>query len=49
MGEFGTITRIFGTLWGNEMIYAPKEKKNASAPGQLTKIQLETIFKELTA
>lgn len=48
MGEYGTITRIFGTLWGNEMIFAPKEKSEASAPGQLTKEQLEKILKRIT-
>lgn len=48
MGEFGTITRVYGTLWGNEMIFAPQETRNESAPGQLTKMQLESIFKELT-
>jgi len=47
MGEFGTITRVYGTLWGNELIYAPNEKKEASAPGQLTKKQLEIIFNEI--
>ena len=47
MGEFGTITRVFGTLWGNELIYAPNTKKEASAPGQLTKHELETILKIL--
>lgn len=44
MGEFGIITRIFGTIWGNEMIFAPKIKDLSSAPGQLTREQLETIF-----
>lgn len=44
MGEFGILTRLFGTLWGNEMIFAPIEKSGQSAPGQLTKKQLETIF-----
>lgn len=44
MGAFGTITRVFGTLWGNELIYAPQTQKEASAPGQLTKHELETIF-----
>lgn len=48
MGEQGSVTRIFGTLWGNEMIFAPKEKNENSAPGQLTKMQLEQIFKNLS-
>lgn len=47
MGEFGVVTRIFGTLWGNEMIFAPKVLAEQSAPGQLAKDQLETIFNEL--
>jgi 3-dehydroquinate dehydratase-1 len=44
MGEHGTITRIFATLWGNEMIFAPRATKENSAPGQLTKTQLEKII-----
>lgn len=47
MGEHGSITRIFGTLWGNELIYAPQNVSEQSAPGQLTKEKLETIFKNL--
>lgn len=47
MGKHGTITRIFGTLWGNEMIFAPLDAKNQTAPGMLTKKQLENIFNEL--
>lgn len=44
MGKFGTITRVYGTLWGNELIYAPQSEKEASAPGQLQKKELEEIF-----
>ena len=44
MGEHGIITRIFGTHWGNEMIFAPLGKNESSAPGQLTKSELEKIF-----
>lgn len=44
MGKFGTITRVFGTLWGNEMIFAPKTLEEQSAEGQLTKADLEKIF-----
>jgi 3-dehydroquinate dehydratase type I len=47
MGESGQITRIFGALWGNELTFAPMQLENASAPGQLTRDQLEIIFKEL--
>ena len=44
MGEFGTITRVYGTLWGNELTYAPETKDEASAPGQLTKQELKQIL-----
>lgn len=44
MGKNGIITRIFGNLWGNEMIFAPIKNKDQSAPGQLTKTELEKIF-----
>lgn len=47
MGRHGAVTRIFGTLWGNEMVFAPLTAEEQSAPGQLTRQQLETIFKEL--
>jgi 3-dehydroquinate dehydratase type I len=47
MGEFGQITRVFGALWGNEMTFAPLTHAESSAPGQLTRRQLENIFKEL--
>lgn len=47
MGQYGTVTRIFGTLWGNEMVFAPRTVEESSAPGQLTRQKLETIFKEL--
>lgn len=44
MGPYGTLTRIFGTLWGNAMIFAPPDTARASAPGQLTRPELDTIF-----
>jgi 3-dehydroquinate dehydratase type I len=47
MGNFGKITRIFGTAWGNELIYAPVTEQDASAPGQLTKQALEKIYQEI--
>jgi len=47
MGKFGTITRVFGTLFGNEMIFAPVNIEEKSAEGQLTKKYLEKIFKAL--
>ncbi len=47
MGEHGLATRILGPLWGNEMSFAPDTAAQASAPGQLTRQQLETIFATL--
>jgi 3-dehydroquinate dehydratase I len=47
MGGPGQVTRVFGALWGNEMTFAPLSKAESSAPGQLTRAQLENIFKEL--
>lgn len=47
MGEAGAVTRVFGALWGNEMTFAPLTKAEQSASGQLTRQQLENIFKEL--
>lgn len=44
MGGKGIITRIFGSLWGNEIIFTPENIEEQSAPGQLTKEQLEQIF-----
>lgn len=44
MGELGKSTRILATLAGNEMIFAPHNKEEATAPGQLTKKELEEKF-----
>jgi 3-dehydroquinate dehydratase-1 len=44
MGKFGVITRIFGTLWGNEVTFVPKDFSESSAPGQLTREQMEQVF-----
>lgn len=48
MGQKGLITRIFGSVWGNEFNFAPVDLQEKSAEGQLTKSQLENIFKEIT-
>ena len=47
MGQLGAITRIFGTLWGNELIFAPRVSNEQSAPEELTKPQLDAIFRVL--
>jgi 3-dehydroquinate dehydratase type I len=47
MGKYGVIARIFGTLWGNELTFAPNTRAAQSAPGQLTREELESIMKIL--
>jgi 3-dehydroquinate dehydratase-1 len=47
MGKHGLITRVFGTQWGNEMIFAPVELSARSAPGQLTVDKLDSIMQAL--
>jgi 3-dehydroquinate dehydratase type I len=44
MGQHGLATRIFGTLWGNEFTFAPPSLAAQSAPGQLTRQQLDAII-----
>lgn len=48
MGENGLITRIFGTLWGNEFAFVPETTEGESAKGQITRDKFEKIMKELT-
>lgn len=47
MGPHGLVTRTFGTLWGNEVIFAPAQASEQSAPGQLDRDQLDAIFRSL--
>ncbi len=47
MGEHGVVTRIFGTLWGNELAFAPVTDKEQSAPGQLARATLDGILKQI--
>lgn len=44
MGNQGLITRIFCSLWGNELIFAPLIKNYQTADGQLTRQQFESII-----
>lgn len=44
MGKNGLISRIIGPLWGSQISFAPKDIKDKSALGQLTKDQLEKIL-----
>ncbi len=47
MGEMGRITRIIGSIWGNEINFTPQNLTEKSAKGQLTKKSLELILKEI--
>jgi 3-dehydroquinate dehydratase-1 len=47
MGPHSAITRVFGTMWGNEMVFTPLSDEERSAPGQLTRARLETILDTL--
>ncbi len=44
MGQYGGITRTYGTLWGNEWIFAPLAHEQATALGQYTRDELECFF-----
>lgn len=44
MGEHGAVTRVFGTMWGNKMVFAPREAAHASSPGQLTRDEIESAI-----
>lgn len=48
MGEPGKIVRVVSTLWGNFMTFAPHSAAKASAPGQLTRTQMQRIFRDLS-
>lgn len=47
MGEAGKIVRVVSSAWGNFMTFAPATASKASAPGQLTRTQLERILRDL--
>lgn len=47
MGQKGRISRIAGAILGNALSYAPIKLREQSAEGQLTKLQLERILKNI--
>jgi 3-dehydroquinate dehydratase type I len=47
MGKHGVITRVFGSIWGNEMAFAPIEAASRSAAGQITVDKLDSIMQAL--
>ncbi|TNE43595.1 MAG: type I 3-dehydroquinate dehydratase [Deltaproteobacteria bacterium] len=48
MGPHGAVTRTYGTLWYNAMIFAPPSVEGSTAPGQLTRPELEALFSTLS-
>jgi len=47
MGKHGVITRVFGSIWGNEMAFTPLEVAQRSAAGQITVDKLDSIMQAL--
>lgn len=47
MGDAGKITRVYGTLWGNELAFVPGTMAEASDPGQFTLEQFDNIMRTL--
>jgi len=47
MGEEGKITRVFGALWGNALIFIPQSNGEASAPGQITREEFDKIMERI--
>ncbi|MCB0338714.1 MAG: type I 3-dehydroquinate dehydratase [Bdellovibrionales bacterium] len=48
MGENGVITRVFGSLWSDFITFAPEDERERTAPGQLTREELITIFEAIS-
>lgn len=44
MGDEGKMVRVYGALWGNEFNFAPISEDQKSAPGQMTRNELEKIL-----
>lgn len=44
MGELGKITRVFGAIWGNELIFIPENEEDSSAPGQISRAEFDKII-----
>lgn len=47
MGDKGTITRVIAPLLGSPLYYAPVSDESHTAPGQLTKRDLDSIWNHL--
>ncbi|MBW3569372.1 type I 3-dehydroquinate dehydratase [Candidatus Parcubacteria bacterium] len=49
MGEHGKITRVFGALWGNELLYVPENTDEESAPGQISHAEMDKILNKINS
>lgn len=47
MGKDGEITRVFGALWANALIFIPETLNEASAPGQISRADFDKIMKRV--
>jgi 3-dehydroquinate dehydratase type I len=48
MGDRGNISRVMAPMLGSALYYAPMDEEYATAPGQLTKADLEAIWGHLS-
>ena len=49
MGDKGNLTRVIAPLLGSPLYYAPMDEDTATAPGQLTKMDLDSIWGHLNS
>lgn len=49
MGDHGNLSRVMAPLLGSSIYYAPLDKNTATAPGQLTKQDLDAMWEHLDA
>jgi 3-dehydroquinate dehydratase I len=47
MGEHGKITRVFGAIWGNELIFIPENQAEETAPGQINRPDFDKIMQRI--
>lgn len=47
MGEKGIVTRIFGALWSNELIFIPETLDEQSASGQINRKEFDKIMEKI--
>jgi 3-dehydroquinate dehydratase type I len=47
MGTMGLVTRVFGSVWGNELVFASNDEDALTTPGELTRDHLEGVWRLL--